>query len=781
MDTVYTIASAVGNASVRATGHVASSLAGVVANAPVVSSMPKRIFSSRLTDGECTQLEFIRAQYDAHIVTTDSYAATLVDGPIEFQLENRSPKLQVSSTAFDVLLCVNTLHSRIESKTSQLLPITESMVRCVCHYQTERMRRSSLTSTVYKDDPRMLLLEEWKRWVMHTLLTLPLGSKQTLAMLQGRQRYLESLMNAQYFPPSQYAATDSHARTMLAVFVELRQLVVSATQVVKRELASTTARERMEHLDTACSNLLQLLVRYLFSVVRESRHSSVLDASVVGIRHPHDPDLFRSVCHSGSGLMLHELMCSRYFMELFPDDEKQHALVAYRESSVPKLESKHDSDTLSAITHVSPIKAGTRAAASVASAAAPPPSAAPTSKMDASTSPTSDVISTQSGHRRFEKATPSAARSAGIGQRLYSHVVAAASKISSLSTPYHTDTINTTQTGSSPPPPPPSSSSSSAAAAAAAATKATTDDLDSWDLVDESDSCLPQQMIRQSEAAAVQWPIAAPLYIPEHPMFDEHARTLYARASNTSFAHDPYDPAFAAAPRHHSKQAHGNSSLANAALDDKIHSLMQSESSGIVPELRQQRPFIDAFVSLHALTHALAGLNLTYREARRVAGLGGDILVMQFAKQLLSMVSSTHDLITLIEEHIDTINTFVDDHFRVSVQRIAADGLSEWQQNYNALLQLRWKLSEQIQYARSKADDLQAHANVRSIERRMHEAKQEISHFVNHASIFCSEIAVLSPHFASESASNVIEQNDQTQMQLLLQQPLLSSKDQQDL
>jgi len=165
-------------------------------------------------------MDFIQSQFRSHVCQLEN------DLPLQLQTspDGFESKYQVDESHFEVMSWMNYLERVTKQNPSPLRPIAESMVRAICQYQLSRRNRKLWVDRGYKNDPRMLLLEELKHWIVHQFFGLSFDTPNTLDVLTSRIRYLESLMNPRVFPPSQLAPMvmnlSKQAKDMWASLVE---------------------------------------------------------------------------------------------------------------------------------------------------------------------------------------------------------------------------------------------------------------------------------------------------------------------------------------------------------------------------------------------------------------------------------------------------------------------------------------------------------------------------------------------------------------------------------
>ncbi|RLN59582.1 hypothetical protein BBJ28_00000648 [Nothophytophthora sp. Chile5] len=200
----------------------------------------------------------------------------------------------------------------------------EAIISSICAYQRERYDRT-FTFSGYLNDPRTLLLEEFKDWAMRTLAPASCTTEAILIEVRRRHSYVLRLQHGQ----QGLFHSGTGERSLLGTLKDVRNVIETRVlPTIETERAHSSAREQLHTLEARGTDGLMHGVQFLFYVLRNTPNTPA-DCTISNLQSQQHAGM-KDAMQSKSGQMLEVLLTTPSFkyvgfvnrpVELFPQNQ----------------------------------------------------------------------------------------------------------------------------------------------------------------------------------------------------------------------------------------------------------------------------------------------------------------------------------------------------------------------------------------------------------------------------------------------------------------------------
>nr|KAE9046423.1 hypothetical protein PR002_g1655 [Phytophthora rubi]KAE9051301.1 hypothetical protein PR001_g1567 [Phytophthora rubi]KAE9357343.1 hypothetical protein PR003_g1832 [Phytophthora rubi] len=191
----------------------------------------------------------------------------------------------------------------------------EAIISSICAYQRERYDRAFAFSG-YLNDPRTLLLEEFKDWAMRSLAPASCTTESILLEVRRRHSYVLRLQHGQ----QGLFHSGSGERSLLGTLKDVRNVIETRVlPTIETERAHSSAREQLHTLEARGTDGLMHGVQFLFYVLRNTPNTPA-DCTISNLQAQQHAGM-KDAMGSKSGQMLEVLLTTPSFKELFPQNQ----------------------------------------------------------------------------------------------------------------------------------------------------------------------------------------------------------------------------------------------------------------------------------------------------------------------------------------------------------------------------------------------------------------------------------------------------------------------------
>ncbi|CEG43978.1 uncharacterized protein PHALS_14253 [Plasmopara halstedii] len=191
----------------------------------------------------------------------------------------------------------------------------EAIISSICAYQRERYDRT-FTFSGYLNDPRTLLLEEFKDWAMRTLAPASCTTESILIEVRRRHSYVLRLQHGQ----QGLFHSGSGERSLIGTLKDVRNVIETRVlPTIETERAHSSAREQLHTLEARGTDGLMHGVQFLFYVLRNTPNTPA-DCTISNLQSQQHAGM-KDAMSSKSGQMLGVLLTTPSFKELFPQNQ----------------------------------------------------------------------------------------------------------------------------------------------------------------------------------------------------------------------------------------------------------------------------------------------------------------------------------------------------------------------------------------------------------------------------------------------------------------------------
>ncbi|EEY53563.1 uncharacterized protein PITG_07243 [Phytophthora infestans T30-4] len=191
----------------------------------------------------------------------------------------------------------------------------EAIISSICAYQRERYDRTFAFSG-YLNDPRTLLLEEFKDWAMRTLAPATCTTESILIEVRRRHSYVLRLQHGQ----QGLFHSGTGERSLLGTLKDVRNVFETRVlPTIETERAHSSAREQLHTLEARGTDGLMHGVQFLFYVLRNTPNTPA-DCTISNLQSQQHAGM-KDAMGSKSGQMLEVLLTTPSFKELFPQNQ----------------------------------------------------------------------------------------------------------------------------------------------------------------------------------------------------------------------------------------------------------------------------------------------------------------------------------------------------------------------------------------------------------------------------------------------------------------------------
>ncbi|KAL4177305.1 hypothetical protein KRP22_002238 [Phytophthora ramorum] len=191
----------------------------------------------------------------------------------------------------------------------------EAIISSICAYQRERYDRT-FTFSGYLNDPRTLLLEEFKDWAMRTLAPASCTTEAILIEVRRRHSYVLRLQHGQ----QGLFHSGTGERSLLGTLKDVRNVIETRVlPTIETERAHSSAREQLHTLEARGTDGLMHGVQFLFYVLRNTPNTPA-DCTISNLQAQQHAGM-KDAMGSKSGQMLEVLLTTPSFKELFPQNQ----------------------------------------------------------------------------------------------------------------------------------------------------------------------------------------------------------------------------------------------------------------------------------------------------------------------------------------------------------------------------------------------------------------------------------------------------------------------------
>ncbi|RHY31430.1 hypothetical protein DYB32_003503 [Aphanomyces invadans] len=142
----------------------------------------------------------------------------------------------------------------------------EEIISCICGYQKERLERFQL-GTAFMNDPRTLLLEEFKIWAMTRLAAAACTTEAFEKEVEKRKNYITQLQygGGNLFKPG------NAERTLMTTLKDVREILeLRILPMIACERAQASAKEHLTVVEARGTDALIHGIQFLFNIFRNT-------------------------------------------------------------------------------------------------------------------------------------------------------------------------------------------------------------------------------------------------------------------------------------------------------------------------------------------------------------------------------------------------------------------------------------------------------------------------------------------------------------------------------
>ncbi|KAF0720326.1 Aste57867_381 [Aphanomyces stellatus] len=193
----------------------------------------------------------------------------------------------------------------------------EEIISCICGYQKERTERFQI-GTAFMNDPRTLLLEEFKIWAMSRLASAGCTTEAFEKEVEQRKNYITQLQygGGNLFKPS------GAERTLMTTLKDVREILERRIlPMIACERAQASAKEHLTVVEARGTDALIHGVQFLFNIFRNTPNAPA-DCTITNLQSQQHTAMKESMA-TKSGQMLLLLLSTNSFRTLFPESHHQ--------------------------------------------------------------------------------------------------------------------------------------------------------------------------------------------------------------------------------------------------------------------------------------------------------------------------------------------------------------------------------------------------------------------------------------------------------------------------
>ncbi|CAI5726623.1 unnamed protein product [Peronospora destructor] len=263
-------------------------------------------FSKSYSQLEMDQMRFVHQAYCEAMEVSEE------DLPTALKMDdNFYPLHNPTISDFDE----NSYLRKMQDVVGLLRNPAEAIISSICAYQRERYDRS-FTFSGYLNDPRTLLLEEFKDWAMRTLASATCTTESILIEVRHRHSYVLRLQHGQ----QGLFHSGSGERSLLGTLKDVRNVIETRVlPTIETERAHSSAREQLHTLEARGTDGLMHGVQFLFYVLRNTPNTPA-DCTISNLQAQQHAGM-KDAMGSKSGQMLEVLLTTPSFKELFPQNQ----------------------------------------------------------------------------------------------------------------------------------------------------------------------------------------------------------------------------------------------------------------------------------------------------------------------------------------------------------------------------------------------------------------------------------------------------------------------------
>jgi hypothetical protein len=275
-------------------------------------------FSKSYSQLEMDQMRFVHQAYCEAMEVSEE------DLPTALKMDdNFYPLHNPTISDFDE----NSYLRKMQDVVGLLRNPAEAIISSICAYQRERYDRT-FTFSGYLNDPRTLLLEEFKDWAMRTLAPASCTTESILIEVRRRHSYVLRLQHGQ----QGLFHSGTGERSLIGTLKDVRNVIETRVlPTIETERAHSSAREQLHTLEARGTDGLMHGVQFLFYVLRNTPNTPA-DCTISNLQAQQHAGM-KDAMGSKSGQMLEVLLTTPSFKELFP----QNQTVISPQDSLPSL------------------------------------------------------------------------------------------------------------------------------------------------------------------------------------------------------------------------------------------------------------------------------------------------------------------------------------------------------------------------------------------------------------------------------------------------------------
>ncbi|KAG1695227.1 hypothetical protein DVH05_020607 [Phytophthora capsici] len=263
-------------------------------------------FSKSYSQLEMDQMRFVHQAYCEAMEVSEE------DLPTALKMDdNFYPLHNPTISDFDE----NSYLRKMQDVVGLLRNPAEAIISSICAYQRERYDRT-FTFSGYLNDPRTLLLEEFKDWAMRTLAPATCTTESILIEVRRRHSYVLRLQHGQ----QGLFHSGTGERSLLGTLKDVRNVIETRVlPTIETERAHSSAREQLHTLEARGTDGLMHGVQFLFYVLRNTPNTPA-DCTISNLQSQQHAGM-KDAMSSKSGQMLEVLLTTPSFKELFPQNQ----------------------------------------------------------------------------------------------------------------------------------------------------------------------------------------------------------------------------------------------------------------------------------------------------------------------------------------------------------------------------------------------------------------------------------------------------------------------------
>lgn len=206
----------------------------------------------------------------------------------------------------------HTFMRKMQNVVGLLRNPAEAIISTICAYQKERYERFAFGG--YLNDPRTLLLEEFKDWAMRTLAPASCTTESILIEVRRRHSYVLRLQHGQ----QGLFHSGSGERSLMSTLKDVRSVIETRVlPAIEAERAHSSAREQLHTLEARGTDGLMHGVQFLFYVLRNTPNTPA-DCTISNLQAQQHAGM-KDAMQTKSGQMLQVLLTTPSFKTLFPE------------------------------------------------------------------------------------------------------------------------------------------------------------------------------------------------------------------------------------------------------------------------------------------------------------------------------------------------------------------------------------------------------------------------------------------------------------------------------